>query len=233
MPHVPTARMKLRIRQYSPADRQAVREICCATGFMGDPIDPVFCDHDAFADFFTRYYTDYEPENALVAEHDGRIVGYLLGGLDYRRCGRRQLWLMLTRTVPKVIGRIVIGRYNRASLRYIGWFLFRAAGETPKPVDSAAHFHINLLPDYRSGHAGRRLIFPFMNRVARIGMKGVFGQMQVYPDRRNEKIFQRYGFEFTDRREITKFRDLHDEPVWVATIYHEFKGEGDPMRDVE
>ena len=46
--------------------------------------------------------------------------------------------------------------------------------------------------------------------------------MQVYEDRRSEKIFERYGFKFIDRKEITKFLDYHDKPVWVATIYHEF-----------
>lgn len=54
--------MSLKVRPYLPSDRQAVRSICCETGFMGNPIDPVFTDRDAFADFFTRYYTDYEPD---------------------------------------------------------------------------------------------------------------------------------------------------------------------------
>ena len=225
--------MSLEIRPYSPADRQAVRDICCETGFMGEPIDPVFADRDAFADFFTRYYTDFEPENALVAEEDGRIVGYLLGGLDHRRCSRKQLWLVLTRTVPKVVARILTGRYNRASLRYLKWFIFRAARETPVSIPDAAHFHINILPEYRNGYWGRRFIFPFMNRVARLGLKGVYGQMQVYKDRRDEKIFRRYGFRFVDLREITKFKEVHDDPVWVATIYHEFKTHRNPMRVVQ
>jgi hypothetical protein len=215
--------MKLKIRPYSPDDRQAVRDICCATGFMGDPIDPVFVDREAFADFFTRYYTDLEPENALVAvEEDGRVVGYLLGCLNFRSVNRRQLWLILTRTVPQILWRVVTFRYNKASFKFISWFLFKAAGETPKSVPDAAHFHVNMFGEYRNGFAGRRLIFPFINRVAELGIKGVYGQMQVYEDRRSEKIFERYGFKFIDRKEITKFRDYHDKPVWVATIYHEF-----------
>ena len=64
--------MSLKIRPYSPSDRQAVRDICCDTGFMGKPIDPIYIDRDAFADFFTGYYTDLEPENALVAVDEDR-----------------------------------------------------------------------------------------------------------------------------------------------------------------
>jgi hypothetical protein len=190
---------------------------------MGNPIDPVFIDRDAFADFFTRYYTDREPENALVAVEDDRVVGYLIGCMNFRAYNRTQLWLILTWTVPKIIGRVLAFRYNKASFKFLSWFLFKAAGETPKSIPDAAHFHVNMYTEYRTGIAGRRLIFPFVNRVAKLGFKGVYGQMQVYQDRRSEKVFERYGFKFTDRKEITKFKDYHDKPVWVATIYHEFK----------
>jgi hypothetical protein len=58
--------------------------------------------------------------------------------------------------------------------------------------------------------------------------------MQVYEDRRSEKVFERYGFKFIDRKEITKFKDYHDQQIWVATIYHEFKKEGEvPIPEVK
>ena len=212
--------MSLKIRPYSPSDRQSVRDICCDTGFMGNPIDPIYVDRDAFADFFTRYYTDVEPESALVAEDEGRIVGYLLGCLKYDRVGRKTLWLIATRTVPKIIGRIIAFRYNKASFKFLSWFLFKAAGQTPKSVPEAAHFHINMYSEYRTGFVGRRLIFPFVNGVAKKGINGVYGQMQVYEDRRSEKLFERYGFKFIDRKQITKFKDFCDHPIWVATIYN-------------
>ncbi len=214
--------MSLKIRPYAPTDRQAVRDICCDTGFMGKPIDPIFVDRDAFADFFTRYYTDLEPENALVVEADGKVVGYLLGCLKIKGQGKRQLWLILSRTVPKMLLRALLFRYNKSSFKFLSWFLFKASGETPKPIEDAAHFHINMLEEYRSGVAGRKIMFPFFKRVLNLGFKGVFGQMQVYEDRRSEKVFERYGFVFTDRKEVTKFREYYDKPVWVATIYNEF-----------
>ena len=75
--------MSLQIRPYSPTDRQAVRNICCDTGFMGSAIDPVYRDRDAFADFFTRYYTDLEPENALVAMDGEKSGGIPVGGIGF------------------------------------------------------------------------------------------------------------------------------------------------------
>lgn len=215
--------MSLKIRPYAPADRQAVREICCDTGFMGNPIDPIYVDRDAFADFFTRYYTDLEPENAFVVENNGKVVGYLLGCLKIKGQGWRQLRIILFRTVPKILGRVLLFRYNKASFKFLSWFLFKAAGQTPKPIEGAAHFHVNMLTEFRTGIAGRRIIFPFMRKVKEAGLKGVFGQMQVYEDRRSEKAFERYGFKFTDRKEVTKFKDYYDKSVWVATIYNEFE----------
>ena len=67
------------IRSYRASDREAVRRLCCQTGFLGEPIDPVYQDHELFADFLTTYYTDHEPESSFVLELDGEIRGYLLG----------------------------------------------------------------------------------------------------------------------------------------------------------
>src|SRR6266571_6768349 len=67
------------IRSYQASDCVAVRQLCCQTGFLGSPIDPVYQDRELFADFLTTYYTDHEPESSFVLEVDGKIRGYLLG----------------------------------------------------------------------------------------------------------------------------------------------------------
>src|SRR5438552_17978920 len=79
----------LTIRSYRPSDRDAVRRLCCQTGFLGEPIDPVYQDHELFADFLTSYYTDHESESSFVLEVDGEIRGYLLGS---RKPLRNQLY---------------------------------------------------------------------------------------------------------------------------------------------
>src|SRR6187551_1653888 len=67
------------LRKFQPADRARVRELCCETGFLGNPIDPVFEDRQLFADYLTAYYTDWEPESSFVLLVNGEIRGYLLG----------------------------------------------------------------------------------------------------------------------------------------------------------
>ena len=56
-----------------------MRRLCCETGFLGEPIDPVYQDRELFADFLTTYYTDHEPESSFVMDANGELHGYLLG----------------------------------------------------------------------------------------------------------------------------------------------------------
>src|SRR5215472_710570 len=67
------------IRPYRRTDRQAIRQICCDTGFLGKPVDAIFQDRELFADLFTKPYLKHEPEWAFVAEAERQVVGYLLG----------------------------------------------------------------------------------------------------------------------------------------------------------
>lgn len=216
--------MSCTVRPFEPRDRAAVRRICADTGCMGSPIDPVFCDRDVFADYLTRYYTDWEPESSAVAVDDdtGEVVGYRLG---CRRPTRHKLLggvLLAGLVVPKGLWRLATFRYDRASLRFLRWIVTKAGGETPAVPERAAHFHINLLPAYRNGEAVRRLIFPFVQQVEREGkLRGVFGQMQVRDDRRTARLFERYGFRILERRRISKFDHLSAEPIYLATIFRE------------
>ena len=70
-----TDESKFTIRSYRASDREAVRHLCCQTGFLGQPIDPVYEDRELFADFLTTYYTDHEPESSFVIERDGELFG--------------------------------------------------------------------------------------------------------------------------------------------------------------
>jgi L-amino acid N-acyltransferase YncA len=214
--------MKTSVRPYTPADRAAVRRICADTGFMGNPIDEVFTDREIFADFFTRYYTDYEPEWALVAEDDetGEVVGYLLGSVRARYEGFMQPFLMITRTIPIVLFRYLTFHYNKASRRFLYWVVFKSIKETPPAPKNSAHFHVNLLPAYRQGRGGRGLVFGFFKKAEAEGVKRIYGQIQTRDDRRTD-FFKRYGFRELARRRITKFERYHSEPVYVSTLFRD------------
>lgn len=215
--------MACTIRPYEPEDREAVRSICSDTGFRGNPIDPLFSDRELFADFFTSYYTDYEPESATVAvdQESGEVVGYLLGSLRYRYCPFRQLLIMLTRVIPRALFRYLTFQYNKESRRYLYWVVFRSAAQTPKAPPRAAHYHINLRPKYRTGPDVRGLMFRFWREAKERGARAIYGQMQITDDRRTH-FFERYGFQILDKKRITKFDRHQDETVYVATLYKVF-----------
>ena len=125
--------------------------------------------------------------------------------------------------VPKGLWRIATFRYNRASLKFLWWIFTRAGKETPPAPKGMAHFHINLRPAYRNGQATRILIFPFVKALAARGdVRGVFGQMQVRDDTRTPRMFERYGFQFLERRRISKWDHLTSEPVYLATVFMDF-----------
>jgi GNAT superfamily N-acetyltransferase len=56
------------VRPYRPGDRAAVREICVATAWHGGPAPERIGDEWLWAEFWTRYFTDVEPEHTWVAE---------------------------------------------------------------------------------------------------------------------------------------------------------------------
>lgn len=213
--------MKPIIRPYSPADRAAVRHICCETGFSGAPIDPVFDDREVFADFFTRYYTDWEPENCFVVNADEEVVGYLLASLRPYYHTIVSGYLMGCLIAPKVMWRFILGRYNSASRAFLKWCCFRGGRETPKAPKNAGHFHFNILPEYRNVGVGVRLLTAFEEKAKAKGVRIIYGQIQTYDHRRTEKVFNKFGFHLYDRRTLTRFRSFHNKRVYVSTVVKE------------
>ena len=203
------------IRKYTSADRAAVRWLCCETGFLGRAIDPIFEDRDLFADFLTNYYLDKEPESAFVVEIDGEVRGYLLGC----RYPLRNQWHNFLQNISLFF--VMLARYPRyrpASRRFAHWILLNAWREVPAAPRRTAHFHVNLLPDVRGMLGTRALMEAYFLYLHECGEKRVYGQMVSFGNRRGEKTFERYGFNVLNRAEITKYRRLHPEPVYLCTV---------------
>ena len=203
------------IRPFQPADRARVRELCCATGCLGDPIDPVFEDRELFADYLTAYYTDWEPESAFVLLVNGDLRGYLLGS---RRPARQQLYNLYNNVALFLRGIVRYPRYSAASKKFVRWILTQAWREVPQAPRRTAHFHLNLLADARSVAHTRALMDTYLRYLHERGERRVFGQMVVFEDRRGTKMFERYGWKVLNRSEITKYRDVHPAPVYLCTI---------------
>lgn len=205
------------IRPYRPADRAAIRAICADTGFLGQPIDPVFEDRELFADYLTSYYTDAEPEATFVCEIDGQVRGYVMGSRFPRRKARFEACAM-PGLVLRGVWRYFTRPYNAATRRYVRWVLTRARKEVPFAPPDIPHFHFNMLPDARTVSGTRAIVDMFLNFLAGQGETQVYGQVVAYETRRGARMFERYGFHIIDEREVTKYRDLDPRKIYLFTI---------------
>ena len=203
------------IRSFRPSDREAVRKLCCDTGFLGSPIDPVYEDRQLFADFLTTYYTDWEPESSFVIELNGEIRGYLLGCRKPLRNQLYSFWQNVSLFL-KALSRYY--RYSKASRKFIRWTLAHGWREVPAPPKRIPHFHINLLPDARRMSTTRALMSAYLSYLYRSGEKRVYGQIVTFESRRGEQMFERYGFKVLNRGEVTKYKAFYPESVYVSTV---------------
>lgn len=203
------------IRKYAPRDRDAVRTLCCLTGFLGKPIDPVFEDRELFADYLTRYYTDEEPESSFVMEQGGTVKGYLLGS---RFPWRHQLFSLSQnlRLFLRVLTRYQ--GYNNNTQEFIHWILKNSWREVPAVPRRTAHFHFNLLPEVQSWRGTLALLNIYFDYLTSAGETAVCGQIVTFQSRRGAALFERYGFRVLEKREITKYRKLYPEKVYLTTV---------------
>ncbi|PWU14893.1 MAG: hypothetical protein C5B50_16315 [Verrucomicrobia bacterium] len=213
-----------RIRPYREEDQPAVRRICCDTGFLGEPVEAVFQDRELFSDLFTRPYLESEPEWALVAEVDSRVVGYLLGSV------RKHFDLVLMRsgcqTACKMLLRCASGRYaqHRRSTQFVRWLLTAGFWEQPRHPANAAHLHFNIGKGFRGRGLCRHLWGVYEQQLRAAGVKQCYGSFFSLPGRRPEMIYARYGFTVFDRRRTSLFEPEISSPVEVVCVNKELNG---------
>ncbi len=203
------------IRSYRKSDRETLRRLCCETGYLGRAIDPVFEDRELFADYLTSFYTDREPESCFVLEQDGEVKGYLMGS---RRPFLQQFHNFLLNISLFARGVCRYPRYNAASKAFVRWILLNAWREVPAAPRRIPHFHFNMLPEAQNFGSTRELLVHFLTHLRAHGEKQVFGQVVTFEERRGAKVFERFGFQVVEKKEITKYRAHRDEPVFLCTV---------------
>ena len=162
------------IRPYEGRDRAQVRHVCHVTGYMGEPVGWMWRDTESFADLFTSYYTDGEPESALVVELDGVVVGYLLGCVDSRRA-----WNPASIFGRHFLRRGIGLRPGTAGVvwRSFGDVAVAAVRRRLPPVSLSderwpAHLHIDMLPGVRGRGVGATLMRRWFDTLGEIGVPG-------------------------------------------------------------
>src|SRR5262249_47171869 len=159
------------VRAYRDTDRDAVRRIAHEAGYMGEPADWYWRDFRSFAEIWTAYYTDCEPESAFVADDEGRVVGYLLGCVESARAPTPAA--ALTR---QVIRRFLLLRPGTAG--FLWRSILDAVRQRGSPTGELAdprwpsHLHINLLRAVRGCGVGARLMQAWFSRLHAVGSPG-------------------------------------------------------------
>jgi GNAT superfamily N-acetyltransferase len=167
--------MAIGLRAYRREDLEGVRDVCFATGFMGDPVADQFADRSAFAAMFCDWYLLERPETCWVLDDGGgRVLGYLIGSPDGpppHATVERELVLR------HLLGRGLIVRPGTAR------FIVRAVGDVASdrsvlraPAELAefpADLHIDLLPEARGRGLGARLMRTWLERLSELGVEGV------------------------------------------------------------
>lgn len=174
-------RAQAAIRPYEARDREAVRDICRRTAYRNRGSRAVFEDDELFADYWTGYYTDYEPESTWVLELDGRVIGYLSGCVDTTRQRRVMARTIVPGVVGKALWRLATGKYKqRSTRRMLWWMLSRGFREEPKfPFGRyPAHFHINLLRQGYGRGNFHRMVSLFLDRLEALGVERIHAQAE-------------------------------------------------------
>ena len=193
---------ELRVRPYQPQDRTAVRSICHETGYMGESAAWCWRDRESFADLFSGYYTDLEPESAFVAEAGSRVVGYLLGCVDSRRA-----------TAPTAILRRHLLRRGIVLRPGTAGFFWRSVldlcrdpgvpqGELRDPR-WPAHLHIDLLPEARGRGVGGALMRRWLELLTRQSSPGC--HLGTFHE-------NTHGIAFFERMGFRRYEDPHLVP---------------------
>ena len=207
------------IRRYKPEDREAIRRICCDTGFLGNPIETIFSDREIFADLFTNPYLDYGPDWAWVADDGGKVVGYLLGSIS----ASFNYTLMYSgfQTTVKMLKRAATGCYagHPRSRHFIRWLLTSGYREQPKHPENAAHLHLNVEKSHRGRGLGLRLWQAFEGQLESLGIRNCYGAFFSRPRRRPEAVYSKLGFSVFDRKATTIFQPEVSEPVEVVCVH--------------
>ena len=182
------------VRPYEAGDRADVRRICHATGYMGDP-EWQWRDAESYADLFTSYYTDAEPESALVAERHGKVEGYLLGCVDSAKAWSEAsifLRLMWKRWIAVRPGTAGFVWRSFADVVNDG-FHKRLPPASVHDERWPAHLHIDLLGSIRGRGVGSALLHSWLARLDELGIPGCHVQT-LAENHRAVAAFESVGF---------------------------------------
>lgn len=208
-----------KVQPYEPRDRAPIRSLCCDVAFAGRPLEEwLKVDRDLFADLFTRYYTDIEPDSVGVVRGDEGLLGYTCACTDTARY--RTLWRR--RVLLPALARVVVGRYAfpvsaLPRLLAVGAAYVRGGGLKVPWREFPGHLHINTAPQCRGRAAlSRALLYHAFGHLAARGVTRVHAVVMTSRARMEEK-YQRLGFAVVNRQRAPR-PDRRGAQAWWLVL---------------
>lgn len=204
------------IRGYRKEDREFVRNIAWNTAFLGEPADIFFTSKEIFTDFLTLYFTDYEPESCFVAECREEVIGYLIGAKSTVVLNKVFQLKILVKLLIRIITRGIL--FKKKNVIFFFHCLISYLRREFKMPDFAKEYpatlHINLDKDWRSLHAGSRLISTYLDYLAKEKITGVY--LATVSDAA-PAFFEKQGFILLYKGSRSYFRYLlhRDIPIYI------------------
>jgi ribosomal protein S18 acetylase RimI-like enzyme len=207
------------IDRYCGRDRQRLRDICVQTCWLGRYEPLALPDDWIWAEYWTRYFTDIEPDLTWVVRNaSGVAVGYLTGTANEARFhayAPRVALGIIWRAIRKRILRVPHAR--RAAAAMLG---AAARGDMAIPARLQKRYpaalHLNLSPEARGHGLGRRLVEILWRALHDRGVPGVHAQT-ISANARAGAFFERAGFHLATRRPTRAYAHLDQRPMWVLT----------------
>jgi GNAT superfamily N-acetyltransferase len=185
---------------------------------MGQYRPDAIPDDWIWAEFWTRYYTDVEPQHTWVAQDGGGVAGYITATTD---AGRADAYTL--RVLPGIIWHVLQRRLLRepAARRAIACMVrSQLAGELRLPPGVArecpATAHINLLERARGTGVGRCLFETFISRMRLLGVGGLHAQT-VSLNLRVDRFLSKLGMRLLASEPLTSFAHVAPGPMYLQT----------------
>ena len=208
------------IRPFRRRDRQAVRDICVATNWMGRYRSDIAPDDWLWAEYWTRYFTDRQPRLSWVAVRpaDGRVVGYLTGTADVREFDAYAPYLLggiIWRVIRK---RLISNARSRRPLLALARSAIKGEMAVPDSLlrQYPATWHFNLLPEARRRGLGTRMLTRFIDAARQAGAPGLHAQV-INLNAASLASCRRAGLARLHSAPLTAFAHVESQPMQLQT----------------
>ena len=202
------------IRNFKKEDKNIICQICFNTALYGQPIKKYIKEKSLIAETFLEYYIRFEPENIIIAETDGQVVGYLAGCFDTKNYEKKFIFIL-----PRILQLFFIKGYFfkisswklvldsiRSGLKWNEFHSKHLLKAYP------AHFHIDIDGKFQGQGIGAMLIKAFINSLKKNNICGVHLDTATEG---GKKFFYKMGFSVISKYKTSTFFHLTPRELWV------------------